>query len=149
MKDELNLLKPISKEQQFEKTIKNGNHKFILVINISKIKEFTLKEQFNLAIEKQLVSYNEFGTTPKITVVIKNWYYSYIKYSFDYINNSGNRYMDIYGKKAAKGQPNYRYFIEILVEKGNTRYFVRAFCNSPNFLDDVITEFVNQTNSLE
>lgn len=141
---ELDRLQEISGSHEMETAFQKGRLKALLVITGGETDAVSLYEQNKSAVDAAEMAYRKQKDAEDnpAEILLSNWTYLPLWKNF-----GGGLYASCYGKEAAKGKPRYRYMIELTVKKGEGQYFMRAFCNRPNDLDELITEFVSQINS--
>ncbi len=141
---ELDRLQEALGSHETEISFQKGGLKSLLVISGGKTDAVSLYEQNKSAVDAAEMAYRKQKDAEDnpAEILLSNWTYLPLWKNF-----GGGLYASCYGKEAAKGKPRYRYMIELTVKKGEGQYFMRAFCNRPNDLDELITEFVSQINS--
>ena len=127
--------------KQTEVSIKQGSLKALLVLSAEQCDAAERLEEVYRREEGVGVQYRKADTTPETEILLRSWTYTPIKAVF---TGKGNPYAVCYGKRAAQGKPNYRYMLEVVVQKGGGRYLMRAFCSRPNDLDSLLSAFAEQ-----
>lgn len=142
---ELDRLAETEQHLETQTAFRQGSLKAWLVFSGGKTQAASLYEQNKGAIDNAETAYRrqkEEKSQPA-EIMVSNWTYLPLWKSI-----GGGLYASCYGSEAAKGKPNYRYMIEITVQKGAGQYTMRAFCNRPNDLDELITALVDEVNAL-
>jgi len=140
-----------AKDLSTELLISNKDLKAILVIG-SGLNQFSSPRAMTIKEIADLRSHGGYYEFPdqSAEVAICDIRYTHMKDALGYgwWAYQGNLYAERYGKENAKGKPNYRYQVEIFVQKEESRYHILAFCNT-DFIDIVLNEAINQIIALE
>ena len=126
----------------------NGSNQALIIVNTSKAAG-DLVETYAEYIKSGQYRYERLQSTPESELLLQKWNYTPIyKRAMSALGlqrkDLGNPFAAIYGEEKAKSMPNHPYYIRIIIESNQIRYVIDAFCNKPSFLNQIITEVVNQ-----
>ena len=83
----------------------------------------------------------------KVEIFVSQWEYSHIGYS-GVMELYKEKYKSIFGEEASNDKANLRNFIEINIHKSEGTYRFYIFSNGTNFLEELISECVDEVNEM-